>query len=283
MNWPEEINEEYIIIEEIDEYKCTICPKTFTQKLELNAHIKDHFRCYHCNLCKADFIGDKKYLYHLQHVHKESGIKKKPAGKLMKCEYCEKSVAKDELQKHVEENHIDDANKKVFCETCGRMCKNESALEKHRFTHSGDKDFICDYCKKGFTRKNNLQCHLRTHTGFRPFECDECPKSFAHVSGLRCHKRVHTKERPFKCSYCEKSYIHSSDLRRHRRTHGGEEKRFVCEFCEAKFFEKKFLNSHMKKHNVVEHTAADMDNMITIKIEVQKEHDSADEIYEEIN
>ena len=56
------------IIEEIVKYKFTICPKTCTQKLELNAHIKDHFRTYHCSLCKEDFIGDKNYSYHLQHV-----------------------------------------------------------------------------------------------------------------------------------------------------------------------------------------------------------------------
>lgn len=233
-------------VEMVPQFNCNLCPRKFFQKQDLYVHIKDHFKPIVCKLCEKTFVGDKKYVFHMQSAHKitveytekDSDIKADRPPKLMKCPFCREVFQKNDFFKlHIESHPLVIL---PFVE--------DNNVEKISAAQTNNKLFICDLCKKTFTKKGNLSYHLNIHSGNHPFACNECDKTFAHKAGLINHKRRHTGDQPYPCPYCDRRFGQSTDLRRHRRSHGNEEKPFACNHCDLKFYENKFLKAHLKCH-----------------------------------
>lgn len=49
--------------------------------------------------------------------------------------------------------------------------------------------YRCVECGKGFITPSKLQRHSYSHTGQRPFHCDVCAKSFSQSANLKTHIR----------------------------------------------------------------------------------------------
>ena len=49
--------------------------------------------------------------------------------------------------------------------------------------------YKCEECGKGFITPSKLQRHSYSHTGQRPFQCTICVKSFSQAANLKTHIR----------------------------------------------------------------------------------------------
>uniref|UniRef100_T1KE71 Uncharacterized protein n=1 Tax=Tetranychus urticae TaxID=32264 RepID=T1KE71_TETUR len=79
------------------------------------------------------------------------------------------------------------------CPECGKDFSNQSALSKHKLTHSDERRFVCNLCQKAFKRQDHLNGHMLTHRDKKPFECDVegCEKTYCDARSLRRHKENH--------------------------------------------------------------------------------------------
>lgn len=64
--------------------------------------------------------------------------------------------------------------------------KNAESLYKHK----------CKYCGKTFGNDSALQIHLRSHTGERPFKCNICGNRFTTKGNLKVHFQRHKDKYP---------------------------------------------------------------------------------------
>lgn len=64
--------------------------------------------------------------------------------------------------------------------------KNGDSLHKHK----------CKYCGKTFGNDSALQIHLRSHTGERPFKCNICGNRFTTKGNLKVHFQRHRDKYP---------------------------------------------------------------------------------------
>ena len=79
---------------------------------------------YHCNVCEAELVNERKLKYHIESLH--------GGAKNVKCNSCGKSFTKNVSLKY----HIESVHQKI----------------KHK----------CDICFTEFTRKSSLNNHLST-------------------------------------------------------------------------------------------------------------------------
>ena len=79
------------------------------------------------------------------------------------------------------------------CQECGKDFSNQSALSKHKLTHSDVRRFSCQLCGKAFKRQDHLNGHMLTHRDKKPYECDVegCEKTYCDARSLRRHKENH--------------------------------------------------------------------------------------------
>ncbi|XP_046990114.1 zinc finger protein 570-like isoform X1 [Schistocerca americana] len=139
------------------------------------------------------------------------------------------------------------AERRFFCESCGKGYKKKSHLERHLRAHTGERPFQCSYCTKRFAVRSILKQHVRIHTGEKPYCCSVCLQRFPQKSGLMTHMMLHTGK-PFKCDLCEKSFVSNHKLLQHLKSHESQNI-YSCSECKTKFFTEGALREHGKIHS----------------------------------
>ncbi|OXA49060.1 hypothetical protein Fcan01_16745 [Folsomia candida] len=136
---------------------CPTCGKLIRTSC-LHTHIATHTaqKNIPCLQCDKLFRTERNLGIHVDEVHnKVRSI----------CPHCGITCARKwALDQHVKTKHLDPAEKRYECETCGKSYRQERHLRHHVRLHDneGRKDFTCPICSKVFCRKENVKLHLKS-------------------------------------------------------------------------------------------------------------------------
>ncbi|XP_026313768.1 zinc finger protein 879-like [Hyposmocoma kahamanoa] len=150
------------------QYKCTMCPRTFKQQLYLDHHCaRVHNQIgkkFMCSACGHAFAYLKDLNTHYKNVHNEEN--------------------KQKLR-----------NKLFYCKICGKSFKNGVAVTIHtRSAHTGERPAVCTVCDAKFFHADYLKEHMRLHTGETPYKCPICHRGYAQRGNMLSHvKHNHRK------------------------------------------------------------------------------------------
>ena len=133
------------------------------------------------------------------------------------CVHCGKILSEEARRKHVK--HVQDKIREHICEIFAKAFFSSSDLNKHRGSHTEEKNFPCQICGQSYTTKQYLIVHTRQNTGEKPHCCDECGKAFADKSALSNHQKQHLNNPPVTCEVCGKTFKIKKTLKRHMMVH----------------------------------------------------------------
>ncbi|KAL2103848.1 hypothetical protein ACEWY4_000716 [Coilia grayii] len=83
-----------------------------------------------------------------------------------------------------------DSSKKASSKITGLSSEVKNGSGDHSFKHK------CKFCGKVFGNDSALQIHLRSHTGERPFKCNICGNRFTTKGNLKVHFQRHKEKYP---------------------------------------------------------------------------------------
>jgi len=147
-------------------------------------------------------------------------------------------------QIEVEELHKRDKKNKI-CIICRKIFKKTNTLYCHMFSHR-ELGHHCSLCKRSFSRKGDLDRHKTTHSNEKNFECPNCHCRFKEQRYLKNHMVSHSDVYSFQCSYCPKKFKHKRTHKFHESLHTNTLK-YYCDICGREFANLLYLRNHMKK------------------------------------
>ena len=130
-------------------YTCEDCSATFTQKYNVERHIRSvHTKDfpYPCEDCDHGFRSKDRLETHIQNNHQT-----------FNCKFCSISVkGLNELKKHVKQHHEKES---YTCEECAQSFTRKDRLENHM--ENKHQDMICEFCGLIVKGKGELQKHVK--------------------------------------------------------------------------------------------------------------------------
>lgn len=159
------------------EFKCSLCPREFYFRRDLNTHLKQHyepkkkFACPHDN-CESEFTSSSS------------------------------------LKKH-SLTHLDNS-RNFKCGDCNLNFKTKGNLKNHYRTHTNEKPFECFSCGSAFSQKIILHRHMRNIHNLNIYVCEFCNLSFEKHGGLRDHwKECESLRNRSVCEEIDDTSVHS--------------------------------------------------------------------------
>lgn len=189
------------------------------------------------------------------------------------CTECGKFYAK--WRRHTCEHKI----KPYSCNTCGKRCVSENALNTHSRVHDDNHEYRCKYCNVTFKTKVDKMTHERIHlTEGKPYKCTDCSETFATNKERRMHLEDHTGPRELKCDICGIEFLSHLNLQRHKVVHTGL-RPYKCSVCQRGFNQAGHLKSHMRLHTgerpyKCQHCDKCFNHNVSLKSHVQRYHAS---------
>lgn len=161
-------------------FPCSQCSEVFPSQTCLETHSLSHYAKFVCPFCQRPFTQKGNL-----NVHIRTHTNERPFGCKICCKRFKTSThLKDHLTCHSSERPFK-------CHVCEGGYKRKHTLKIHLMTHTDEMPFDCDFCGKLFTEKCNLKVHLRVHYDERPYLCQKasCVKAFRTRAQLNQHLR----------------------------------------------------------------------------------------------
>lgn len=192
-----------------NKFTCEVCGKSFIYITNMKKHLlmcsnKDK---YACRKCKVEFDSPQERNAH---------IKQNEECWPYRCDYCWIRLHNPTTKRR----HLAEAHNKQLSETCPE-CKevfysHTQFLKHFKTVH---KNFLpCPYCNKSFAFKKSLNRHVFTHSGEKPYNCLVCDKAFGRNSHLQQHMQIHNKNKLFECSLCERKFNQRASWKTHMKS-----------------------------------------------------------------
>ncbi|XP_030752927.1 PR domain zinc finger protein 5-like isoform X2 [Sitophilus oryzae] len=234
--------------EERQTFSCVHCDKKYTRKQNLKHHIAiSHIdsrlenskkRVFRCGICGFQTLHRGSLRQH-KPVH--LAPEKRP---LFACKHCDKKyTTKQNLNLHVEDNHIDSRTKKLnesqrkvyACAICSYKTLDKSHLNRHKSIHLALEErqmFICAQCDRKYKLKRSLQNHIKFH------HIDSRSKEMQKKANI--------------CAICDYQTHYKNHLCIHQEIHLAPEERqmFACAPCNKKYTSKGGLQYHLDKYHM---------------------------------
>ena len=253
-------------------FKCEDCGKLYDSKKKWKTHVRImHRNVEPCGVCGKEF-PQQHLKYHIMQVHEKQ--------RNFECGQCGKFYAlKKQYLQHIKHVHEKEKYHHHVCETCGKAFVNNTQLENHMLTHTGERNHHCDKCPKRFYTQQHLINHIKNihddskesttcdlcdaqfenrqklnyHKTFmhsdksEKFLCNYCPEVFGRKQHCNRHMEdVHEEYR--KCGYCQRVFTRRLTMIRHVETVHEKTQSFQCHLCEKTFVSHDYLKAHIKTH-----------------------------------
>lgn len=247
---------------------CPFCTKLFTNRQQLNSHIKTVHQkscSVTCQFCGRILSDDHSYRKHVATVHKIGTSQGSNLGKredtsikgslapvlsipslVRKCPDCDQQFAnKTTLNIHRLKVHVAGLTQ-MPCPKCDQKCNDLTAHMRRVHDVQG---IVCPHCANIFSKKCTLNRHIeQVHLNIqihKPATCPDCGKIFSKKGHLDRHRKIihqGIKDYSDPCPYCGKVFTTRASLEPHiAMVHEGVRKE--CPICKKVLSD---LNKHMR-------------------------------------
>ena len=194
-----------------------------------------------CVICFLECASRLELRKHYEANHKN--------GKFKICSHCDFKEDKNwsRLCIHIDKKHPDSAEKKNFCDVCGKGFIYNHSLNYHKKTHEEKPKHVCNLCGDEYVSMQGFKDHMFIKHGvpqeIKNLVCDQCGYSAITRQHLSRHiHRKHTSHSdvPLFCEKCGFSTNSKVKLYVHNVNHHNVENHKKCPHCE-------YTNSKMYK------------------------------------
>ena len=244
-------------------YRCSMCPKEFTQNWHLRRHERTHnsksvFQCPKC----AEVLSNKDSL--TRHLNIHNNVKNH------ECKLCgerfvqacqlkvhslthskksnDKMYEKGETPKAQEAKIVQYAGK--YKRKDGKMSSKVSEQENMKIKQDRMEEIAVELKQESLVKDLEVfGCKTDNNLaqGELDRKCALCRKSFKTNEALQKHLLSHLKAKTYQCDVCYKSFSQKSNLSRHIKNHEKKED-WKCSFCDKRFCYKSSLARHKLMH-----------------------------------
>ncbi|XP_053691726.1 zinc finger protein 180-like [Sabethes cyaneus] len=137
-------------------FECSQCQKRFKNEIMLRNHVlrrHDQMKNFSCPNCEKSFTTGAEL-----RIHTRSHTNQKP----YKCSQCDKCYkTRSHLTVHFRAAHT--TERPYSCDLCEQSFAHSKVLKQHRLIHTSERPYACPICQRTFRQNSTLYGHLKSH------------------------------------------------------------------------------------------------------------------------
>uniref|UniRef100_A0A3P8TGB6 C2H2-type domain-containing protein n=1 Tax=Amphiprion percula TaxID=161767 RepID=A0A3P8TGB6_AMPPE len=258
---PSKLRRHFLIHTGQKPYSCTVCRKTYRQKVHLKSHLSMSNKC-----SLSASIARKKQMLHngnqTSDLPPPSSLQQHlilctPVDSSVELELqCKISALQDLRKTEIKTDAVEEPEQPLKSSVCFRFIEQEQQF----FTQKGLKPFQCEICNRAFHLEVNLIRHHKIHSNQTELvrsptlginsnktQNDICSHDNGTLNQDADITSTENQNKTCPCHSCSKGFLSLSKLQRHMMIHTGQ-RPFGCDICGKTFRQKTHLRVHYRTH-----------------------------------